>query len=180
MSRIGRRVINLPKGVKVDIKENTVGVQGPKGKLDFEFDPRFSFELNGEELAVKRPTENKKDRALHGLYRAYTQNMVTGVTQGFNKVLVFIGIGYRAKVQGNQLNLTLGYSHPINVDIPEGISVAVDDKIMEVTVSGIDKQQVGQFAADIRQFRPVEPYKGKGIRYKGEYVLIKEGKSGGK
>jgi large subunit ribosomal protein L6 len=180
MSRVGKRPIIIPKGVKVLCRGSNVAVEGPKGKLDLSIDPRYEISLSPEELVVARPSDAKKDRAFHGLYRALIQNMVTGVSTGFAKVLEYKGVGYRAKVQGKVLEMALGYSHPIKMDIPEGITITVDEKSSTITVAGVDRRQVGQVAANIRAYRPVEPYKGKGLRYLGEQVKLKEGKAGAK
>ncbi len=176
MSRIGRMPVELPKGVSVDIKDGSVAVKGPKGALTQAIVDYVDVALEDGNVVVTRKSDMKQARSNHGLMRSLISNMVTGVEKGFEKQLEVIGIGYRAEVRGQQLVLNLGYSHPINFDIPEGISISVD-KSNKITVSGVDKQQVGQVAAVIRDYRKPDHYKGKGVRYVGEYVLLKAGKS---
>ncbi|MDQ7041267.1 MAG: 50S ribosomal protein L6 [Rhodothermus sp.] len=184
MSRIGKLPIHLPDGVRVEVApNNVVTVTGPKGTLTLQVDPDITVEVQDKTVRVLRPTDQKRHRALHGLYRALIQNMVTGVTQGYRKELEIIGIGFRAAMSGNLLELTLGYSHPIYFVPPEGIKISVRSERGSnpiVVVEGIDKQLVGQVAAKIRSLRPPEPYKGKGIRYVGEYVRRKAGKTAGR
>ncbi len=177
MSRIGNKIIPLPSGVKVQIKTTVVEVQGPKGKMTVAVPRGVSFEQKDSTLVAKR--ENDEFRALHGLARALVSNAVTGVTQGFKKDLDIVGVGYRAEVKGKNVVLALGYSHPIEFPIPEGIQVAVD-KQTHMTVSGADKGQVGQVAANLRALRPPDPYKQKGIRITGERLKKKAGKAGAK
>jgi large subunit ribosomal protein L6 len=177
MSRIGKIPVKVPKGVKVTFADELMTVEGPKGKLSQRFHSVISFEDKGEEIIVSRANEEKQTKAFHGLYRNLLNNMVTGVSAGFSKTLVITGVGYRAEVQGNLLVMSLGYSSDIYVGIPEGISVTADAG-GKVTVSGIDKQKVGELAAQIRKFRLPEPYKGKGIRYEDERIRRKVGKSG--
>ncbi|HWF37734.1 MAG TPA: 50S ribosomal protein L6 [Candidatus Acidoferrales bacterium] len=177
MSRIGNKIIPLPSGVKVQIKTAAVEVQGPKGKMTVAVPRGVSFEQKDSTLVAKR--ENDEFRALHGLARALVSNAVTGVTQGFKKDLDIVGVGYRAEVKGKNVVLALGYSHPIEFPIPEGIQVAVD-KQTHMTVSGADKGQVGQVAANLRALRPPDPYKQKGIRITGERLKKKAGKAGAK
>ena len=177
MSRIGKAPVDLPAGVDVKVDGNVVTVKGPKGELTQEFDKDITVEVNGNVVEVKRPSDNKNHRSLHGLTRALIQNMVTGVTTGFEKKLEIVGVGYRAQKQGKTLVLSLGYSHPVEMEDPEGIETVVDGTT-NITVKGIDKQVVGAYAANIRDKRRPEPYKGKGVRYADEYVRIKEGKSG--
>jgi large subunit ribosomal protein L6 len=177
MSRIGNKIIPLPSGVKVQIKTTAVEVQGPKGKMTVAVPRGVSFEQKDSTLVAKR--ENDEFRALHGLARALVSNAVTGVTQGFKKDLDIVGVGYRAEVKGKNVVLALGYSHPIEFPIPEGIQVAVD-KQTHMTVSGADKGQVGQVAANLRALRPPDPYKQKGIRITGERLKKKAGKAGAK
>ena len=179
MSRIGRKPIALPKGVDVNIKGSDVTVKGAKGTMSFSIMPNIAVEMDDGTLVVKRESEEKSVRAAHGMTRAILSNMVTGVNQGFERVLEIIGVGYRAQMQGKNLVLALGFSHPVEVVPPEGIELAIDGPT-KVIVRGIDKQLVGQVAANIRGYRPPEPYKGKGIRYVGEYVIRKAGKTGGK
>lgn len=176
MSRIGKRPILIPSNVKVGVKEDEVRVEGPKGKMDFRVHPRMKVSLRENALVVERPTNLRLDRALHGLTRSLLFNMVRGVTEGYQKELEIEGIGYRAQVSGKKLVLNLGFTHPIEYAIPEGIEIKTP-KPTTVIVSGIDRAQVGQVAADIRGFHEPEPYKGKGIRYVGETVRRKQGKT---
>jgi large subunit ribosomal protein L6 len=177
MSRIGKIPVKVPKGVKVTFADERMTVEGPKGKLSQKFHSVISFEDRGEEIIVSRANEEKQTKAFHGLYRNLLNNMVTGVSAGFSKTLMITGVGYRAEVQGNLLVMSLGYSSDIYVGIPEGISVTADAG-GKVTVSGIDKQRVGELASQIRKLRQPEPYKGKGIRYENEKIRRKVGKSG--
>jgi len=182
MSRIGKSPVVLNEGVKIDVSpSNMVTVTGPKGKLSLQVAPDISVQLENGEMVVTRPTDQKRHRSMHGLYRSLLDNMVTGVTEGFERELEVIGVGYRAEVQNGVLELALGYSHPIYFLPPEGIAISVDVKARGanpiIKVSGIDKQLVGQVAAKIRGLRPPEPYKGKGVRYVGEYVRRKAGKT---
>lgn len=176
MSRIGRKPIVLPSGVKVAVADRTVSVEGPKGKLQFKVHPRMKVSLKENALAVERPTNIRTDRALHGLTRSLLQNMVRGVAEGYAKTLDIEGVGFRAQVTGRRLVLNLGFSHPVEYAIPEGIEVKAL-KPTQIVVSGPDRQKVGQAAADIRGFHEPEPYKGKGIRYAGEVVRRKQGKT---
>lgn len=179
MSRIGKAPIPVPKGVKIDINGSTVSVQGPKGTLSQSFHPEMVFEMSGDELVVIRPSESREHRSLHGLTRALLNNMVVGVSEGFKKVLEIEGVGYRAETKGKNLVLSVGYSHPIEFPPPsDDISYEVEDRGKKITVSGINKQVLGELCANIRKTRPPEPYKGKGIRYQGEYVRRKAGKAG--
>jgi len=175
MSRIGKRPIEVPAGVSVSISPGRVMVNGPLGELSQGIPQRISVEQGEGELLVKRPTERGDDRALHGLARTLVANMVEGVTKGFEKRLQIQGVGYRAALRGTAVELNVGYSHPVVKDAPDGITFEVPTPT-EIVVKGIDKQQVGQIAAEIRKVRPPEPYKGKGIRYQGEYVQRKVGK----
>ncbi len=180
MSRIGRKPITVPSGVEVNIDDkNLVTVKGPKGTLHEQISKDLKIELNEGELVVTRPTDNKKHRSLHGLSRTLIDNMVKGVTEGYSKKLEIVGVGYRAAKQGDKLVLSLGYSHPVEMVDPEGIEVEVPTQT-EILVKGINKQQVGNYAAKVRAWREPEPYKGKGIRYQGEHVRRKEGKTGKK
>jgi large subunit ribosomal protein L6 len=177
MSRIGKRTVLLPDKVKLDISQSgSVTIEGPKGKLAWTLPKQIQLRVEGNEVRLERSDEARSVRALHGLSRSLVQNMVTGVSKGYQKELEIHGVGFRAQVQGKSLNLSLGYSHPIIFNIPEGIKVTVQENT-KVLVEGVDKQKVGQVAADIRSFYPPEPYKGKGIRYVGEQILRKEGKT---
>jgi large subunit ribosomal protein L6 len=180
MSRIGKKPIALPKGVDVKIDGATVTVKGPKGELKRSFDPRMSIAREDGNLVIKRGSDEREERALHGLTRALLANMVTGVTAGFTKVLEISveSVGYRAELTGKNLMLYLGFSHPIEYPPPDGISFTTDAKTRTITVNGTDKELVGEIAARVRRLRPPEPYKGKGIRYKGERVRLKPGKAG--
>jgi large subunit ribosomal protein L6 len=177
MSRVGRKVIVVPSGVKVSVKETEIEVQGPKGKLTTPVPPGISFALAGAELSCKRSNDERQQRAFHGMARALAQNAIKGVTEGFSKDLDIVGVGYRATVEGNKVVFALGYSHPVEYPIPEGIKIAIE-KQTRVTVSGIDRQKVGQVAAEIRSLRKPDPYKQKGIRYVGEILKKKAGKAG--
>ena len=178
MSRIGKMPITVPAGVEVTIADgNVVTVKGPKGTLSETLNSRISVKVEGSEVLVTRPTDDKEDRALHGLSRTLVYNMVVGVTEGYTKNLEVNGVGYRAQKQGKNLVLNLGYSHQVIIPEIDGITVEVPNP-NAIVVSGADKQKVGQFAAEVREKRPPEPYKGKGIRYAGEYVRRKEGKAG--
>ena len=177
MSRIGKLPITIPSGVTITVgDDNTVTVKGPKGELTEKISPKMGFKEENGVLTVSRPSDSKEDRSLHGLSRTLVNNMVQGVTSGYEKKLDIVGVGYRAQVQGSKLVLNLGYSHPVEMDPPEGISFEVPAPT-KIIVKGISKQQVGQVAADIRAKRKPEPYKGKGVRYEGEYVRHKEGKT---
>jgi large subunit ribosomal protein L6 len=175
MSRIGKRPIEVPAGVNVSIDPGRVMVSGPLGELHQQVPVRIAIAREDDQLVVTRPTERGDDRALHGLTRTLVANMVEGVTKGFEKKLQIQGVGYRAALRGTALELNVGYSHPVVIDAPKGITFDVPTPT-EVTVKGIDKQQVGEIAAQVRKVRPPEPYKGKGIRYEGEYVRRKVGK----
>lgn len=179
MSRIGRKPISIPKGVNVTLSGRTVRVKGPKGEMSFDLLPNINVELADEQIKVTRNREDKKTKAFHGLVRAMLSNIVTGVTQGFEKELEIVGVGYRAQMQGQKLVLNLGYSNPVEYVPPKGITITTDGPT-KIKVSGIDKQEVGQVAAIIRSFRAPEPYKGKGIRYVGEVVKRKTGKASAK
>ena len=179
MSRIGRKPIPILKGVKVSVTGGTVGVEGPKGKLSVPLPGGITAQIEDGTLLVKRPTDEQRDRALHGLARSLVANAVEGVTNGFTKELEIQGIGYKAQVEGKDVVLALGYSHPVRFPIPEGISVTVEKQV-RMSIKGADKQSVGQVAADLRSLRAPDVYKGKGIRYVGEIVRKKVGKTGAK
>lgn len=176
MSRIGRKPIEIPAQVKVAVSGRTVKVEGPKGKLSLDMPRSVEAAMDGKALAVRSAGEGREARALHGLTRSLIQNMVLGVTQGYRKKLEIEGVGFKAAVQGKNLNLSLGFSHPILFPIPEGIKISVEENV-RIAVDGCDKQQVGEVAASIRRFYPPEPYKGKGVRYAGEKIRRKEGKT---
>ena len=176
MSRIGRQPIPVPDGVQVAIDGPAVTVKGPRGELESRFDPQMEIRLEDGQVTVARPTDQPTHRALHGLTRSLIANMVTGVSEGYEKVLEIHGVGYRAEQKGVGLVLTVGFSHPVPIDAPDGIELGLDSPTV-IRVKGIDKQKVGQVAAEIRRVRPPEPYKGKGIRYRDEYVRRKAGKA---
>ncbi len=177
MSRVGRKPIAIPKDVKVSVSATAISVQGPKGKLESPVPPGISFKVDGTELVCARKNDERQQRAFHGMARALAQNAIKGVTEGFSKELDIVGVGYRANVEGQKVVFALGYSHPVEFKIPEGIKIAVD-KQTRVVVSGIDRQKVGQVAAEIRGLRKPDPYKQKGIRYVGEVLKKKAGKAG--
>jgi large subunit ribosomal protein L6 len=177
MSRIGKMPVTLPKGVDVAVDGSNVTVKGSKGTLTREFNERIGFEMGDGQLTVTRPDDTRESRALHGLSRALLNNMVVGVADGFTKSLEIQGVGYRVSMKGSDLELLVGYSHPVVVEAPDGITFEVPEPT-RINVTGIDKEQVGQVAAAIRKIRPPEPYKGKGIRYAGEQVRRKAGKAG--
>jgi large subunit ribosomal protein L6 len=177
MSRVGKRSIPIPDGVSVNVGDGSVQVKGPKGTLSERLPQAITVTIESGEVCLARPDERKQTRALHGLARALVANMVKGVTQVFSKELEIQGVGYRADVQGKKLTLNVGYSHPVEMVVPEGLKVSVDRNVM-IKVEGASRQRVGQFAADVRAVRPPEPYKGKGIRYLNEHVRRKVGKAG--
>lgn len=177
MSRIGKLPIDIPDGVDIKIDGNVITVKGPKGQLTKQFPKEMEIQLNDKQVIVKRPTDQKKHKALHGLTRTLIANMVEGVTKGFQKTLAIEGVGYRAAKQGNKLVLTIGYSHPVEIEQPKGIEIEVPAN-NKIVVKGIDKELVGITAANIRKVREPEPYKGKGIRYENEYIRRKVGKTG--
>ena len=176
MSRIGKQPIAIPPKVKVEVKGQNVLVEGPKGKLNFELPRRTSLKVDGGKVVVSRQGEDAQAKALHGLSRALVNNMVKGVSEGFVKKLEIQGVGFKAAVQGKMVNMSLGYSHPIEYPIPDQIKVTVEENT-KLTIEGPDRQVVGQVAAELRAFYPPEPYKGKGVRYVGEHVQRKEGKT---
>ena len=178
MSRIGKAPISIPNGAKIEVKEGVVFVSGSKGKLEQKIHPDMSVEIEDGVLTVKRPSDSRQHRSLHGLTRALINNMVVGVSEGFTKTLQIEGVGYRAEVQGKDLILNVGYSHPVKFEPPQDVSFAVENRNKTIIITGIDKQVVGELAANIRKQRPPEPYKGKGIRYDGELIRRKAGKAG--
>jgi large subunit ribosomal protein L6 len=178
VSRVGRLPVDIPSGVDVNISGSHVRIKGPKGELEYTFSPVISIEVKDNQILVTRPSDAREMRSLHGTTRALLQNMVTGVTDGFQKELQLVGVGYRANMSGSNLELNVGYSHTVLVEPPQGISFEVGERNQQIFISGVDKQVVGQVAADIRKIRPPEPYKGKGIRYKDEYIRRKAGKAG--
>ena len=179
MSRIGKMPVPIPSGVTVSVDGSTVRVKGPKGEMAQSFRPEMTIAVADNTVTVERPTDSKEDRALHGLTRALLANMVEGVTTGFRKALELVGVGYKAEKRGDKLILTVGYSHPVEFPEAKGLKISTPAPT-QVVVEGIDKQKVGQVAAELRQFRKPEPYKGKGIRYQGEQVRRKAGKTAGK
>ena len=179
MSRIGKKPIAIPKGVKVDVKPGAVEVQGPKGKLLQPLPTGIGFEVNGDELQARTLPDDPQLGKFHGLARSLVANAVRGVTEGFRKDLDIVGVGYRAELKGKQIHFALGYSHPVVFEVPTGIDIAID-KQTHITVTGIDRQQVGQVAANIRRLRKPDPYKQKGVRYTGEVLKKKAGKTGAK
>lgn len=181
MSRIGKQIIEIPSGVEVTLDGTLVKVKGSKGELQFSHDSTITVSINDNVITVQRNSDEPHARSLHGLTRSLINNMVVGVTTGFKKELEIIGVGYKAQISGKKVTLNLGFSHPIELQIPEGLTAEMDkSRKNTMVISGIDKQLVGQFAANIRSFRPPEPYKGKGIRYVDEYVIRKAGKSAAK
>ncbi len=177
MSRIGKKPISLPTGVKVEIEDRIITVKGPRGRLTGELPPGITVRQEGESLVAERPEDTPRCRALHGLARSLISNMVIGVTAGFSRTLELVGVGYRAAKQGHNLVLNIGFSHPVVLEPEETLEIEVP-KANQIIITGIDKQQVGNFAAKIRHYHPPEPYKGKGIRYEGERVRHKVGKTG--
>ena len=177
MSRIGRKPINIPAGVTASIDNGVITVKGPKGTLDFKFNPAMTVEIKGDVIEVTRPNDAKENRSLHGLTRTLIHNMIIGVTEGYSKTLEVNGVGYRVQKQGSKCVMNLGYSHQVIMPEIDGITIDVPQP-NKIVINGIDKQAVGQFAAEVREKRPPEPYKGKGIRYAGERIIRKEGKAG--
>ena len=178
MSRIGNKTIDITSEVEVTVNDNSIEIKGPKGELSFEYSHIINVKVEEKEIIVTRSGDDRASKSLHGLTRSIINNMIIGVSQGWQKELEVIGTGYRTQVQGNKINLTLGYSHPIDFPLPEGIKA--EFKEGTITITGIDKQLVGQVAANIRALRKPDAYKGKGVRYKGEQITLKEGKSGAK
>jgi large subunit ribosomal protein L6 len=179
MSRIGKKPVTLPKGVTLQVQGNTVAVKGPRGELRRSLHPEMEIAFEKDQFTVARPSEEKRHKALHGLTRTLVQNMVDGVSKGFSKTLEIQGVGYKAEAKPYGVNLIVGYSHPVKYEAPKGIKISVDNNVV-VKVEGADKELVGQVAAELRSVRPPEPYKGKGIRYQGEQVRRKAGKTGAK
>lgn len=180
MSRVGNKPVTIPKGVTISVAKGKLSVKGPKGELSRALPPLVDIAVEGDSLNVKRNGNHRRSRAMHGLCRALVQNMVTGVHQGFTRVIEFTGVGYRADTKGGILLLSLGYSHPIEVMLPKGVAAKVDKERSRIELSGIDNEVLGQVAAVIRDQRPPEPYKGKGLKYEEETILRKEGKTSGK
>jgi large subunit ribosomal protein L6 len=179
MSRIGKKPVSVPKGVSVDLQGSTVAVKGPRGELRRSLHPEMKLALSDGVFTVERPSEDKRHKALHGLTRTLVQNMVEGVSKGFSKTLEIQGVGYKAEAKPYGVNLIVGYSHPVKYEAPKGIKISVENNTV-VKIEGADKEVVGQVAAELRSVRPPEPYKGKGIRYQGEQVRRKAGKTGAK
>ena len=179
MSRIGKKPVTLPKGVNLDLQGSTVAVKGPKGELRRTLHPEMKLTLDNGSFTVERPSDDKRHKALHGLTRTLVQNMVEGVSKGFTKTLEIQGVGYKAEAKPYGVNLIVGFSHPVKYEAPKGIKISVENNTV-VKVEGADKEVVGQVAAELRSVRPPEPYKGKGIRYQGEQVRRKAGKTGAK
>ena len=177
MSRIGKKPVEIPSGVEVKLSGTTVSVKGPKGELKRDLHPRMRISHEGNTITVQRESDHRLDRSLHGLTRTLVSNMVTGVTKGFERVLEINGVGYKAEVKGSVLVLNMGYSHPVNFELPKGVSATVE-KLTTIKLASIDKELVGQVAANVRSVRKPEPYKGKGIKYAEETILRKEGKKG--
>jgi large subunit ribosomal protein L6 len=175
MSRIGKKAVAIPSGVTASVADGTLSMKGPKGTLSMPMADEVVYDVQADSIGVSPANETKRARAFWGMQRTLVQNLVTGVTEGFTKKLLITGVGYRANAQGKRLKLQLGYSHDVDIDVPEGLTVATPDNTT-VEISGADKQKVGQLAAEIRRWRKPEPYKGKGIKYDGEYIFRKEGK----
>jgi large subunit ribosomal protein L6 len=180
MSRIGKKPVAIPQGVDVKLAGSEIKIKGPKGELQWICPANTTVSVKDQEVIVERADDQKKNRALHGLTRSLIANMVQGVTQGYQRVLDITGVGYRAQVQGRKILLTLGYSHPVEFQLPEGITAAVDQKQTQITLAGVDKQKIGQVAANLRALRSPDAYKGKGLRYSGERLKLKVGKTGKK
>ena len=179
MSRIGNRVLKVPAGVNVTVEGNTITVKGPKGELSYTFSKDITVEVKDETIKVTRANETKEVKSLHGTTNALISNMLIGVSEGFQKGLEAVGVGYKFTVAGNKITVSAGYSHPVIMEAPVGLTVTSESNT-EITIHGIDKQKVSEFAANVRKIREPEPYKGKGIRYKGEYIRRKEGKKASK
>jgi len=179
VSRVGRKPIPITKGVSIEKANGTVKIKGPKGELAVDIKPDISVTIKDEEVVLDRPSDSRQHKSLHGLYRALISNMILGVSEGYQKKLEIVGVGYRAELKGKKLLLQLGYSHPVLFSVPPEVTIEVPQPT-QMVISGIDKQLVGQVAAKIRSLRPVEPYKGKGIKYENEYVRRKAGKTAAK
>ncbi len=180
MSRVGKKPIDIPLGIDVQVKQDVIKVKGPKGELKYTFPEGIKIAVSDGKVLVERDNDSKSYRALHGLARSLVSNMVTGVSQGYTRVLEIIGIGYRSQVKGSKVSFTLGYSHPVEYQLPEGIKAAIDEKQTTLTLSGSDKQLLGQVAANIIELRSPDAYKGKGIRFVGQRIKLKAGKTGKK
>lgn len=180
MSRIGKKPIEIPDKVTVEITDGIIKIKGSKGELSWNYPDKIKVSVNGGQISVERSGDSKVERALHGLARSIINNMVVGVTQGYRKVLEIVGIGYRAQVTGSKIVLSLGYSHPVEFELPEGVNASVDQKQVQITLVGVDKQQLGQVAASLKDLRLPDAYKGKGIRSSGEKIKLKAGKAGKK
>ncbi len=180
MSRIGIKPINIPKGVDVKVKSNGITVKGSKGELKWDFPYTMKVSVQDESVMVERPADTKQLRALHGLTRSVISNMITGVNDGYQKIVEISGVGYKAQAQGRKIIFALGYSHPVEFFLPQGITAEVDSRQTRITLTGIDKQLIGQVAADIRALRPPDAFKAKGIRFAGEAIKLKAGKAGKK
>ncbi len=180
MSRIGKKPVEIPSGVDVKLLDGEIKVKGPKGELKWNYPANTTVSVKDKAIVVERADDEKKNRALHGLTRSLIANMVHGVTQGYQRVLDITGVGYRAQVQGKKIVLTLGYSHSVEFQLPEGITAAVDQKQTQISLTGTDKQKIGQVAANLRALRSPDAYKGKGLRYSGERLKLKVGKTGKK
>jgi large subunit ribosomal protein L6 len=180
MSRIGKKPVEIPSGVDIKLLDSTIKVKGPKGELQWSFPTGTMVSVKDKEIVVGRADDQKKNRALHGLTRSLIANMVLGVTQGYQRVLDIVGVGYRAQVQGRKIVLSLGYSHAVEYTLPEGINAAMDQKQTQITLTGVDKQKIGQVAANLRALRSPDAYKGKGLRYSGQRLKLKVGKTGKK
>jgi large subunit ribosomal protein L6 len=177
MSKLGKIPVSLPKGVKVSVSNGCILIEGPKGKLSRAVPPGISYEVGPDKVKVSRKDDEKQSRAFHGLARSVLSNLVKGVSEGFSKTILAQGVGYRMSVAGSKLNISVGFSHPVSFDLPQGVSAKVDDQT-KLTLSGVDRELIGMVADKIRAIRPPEPYKGKGLRYLGEVIQLKEGKSG--
>jgi len=180
VSRIGKKPIQIPDNVAVTLEAGTIKVKGPKGELSWNYPEKVKVLVEGSTLSVQRFSDLKFDRALHGLSRSIISNLITGVSQGYQRVLEIVGVGYKAQVAGDKLIFALGYSHPVEVQLPEGIKASVDPKQVQITLTGVDKQQIGQVAASLKALRFPDAYKGKGVRYAGERLKLKVGKAGKK